>query len=153
MYIFQLHADNLALLYFSHFISSKNYAVQLEKVTSRQFRDKGRQHSESYFQFPNWESPAWEKTKKEFGEGLNPIDKIESKNWFNYKGEGIWHYIHNTINHLLYYFSTQRFIQWRLWDEKRFCNDGNPWHLPGSRTKKSYIHQVKSKGKDLSEKS
>ena len=80
MYVIKLHVDHFVLLYFSHFISSKNYAVQLEKVTSRQFRDKGRQHSESYFQFPNWESPAWEKTKKEFGEGLNPIDKIESKN-------------------------------------------------------------------------
>ena len=80
VYVIQLHDNNLFLLYCSHFISSKNYAVQLEKVTSRQFRDKGRQHSESYFQFPNWESPAWEKTKKEFGEGLSPIDKIESKN-------------------------------------------------------------------------
>ena len=82
--VIQLYVDNVVSLYFSHFISSKNYAVQLEKVTSRQFRDKGRQHSESYFQFPNWESPAWEKTKKEFGEGLNPIDKIESKNCLNY---------------------------------------------------------------------
>ena len=84
MVVIQLYVDNVVSLYFSHFISSKNYAVQLEKVTSRQFRDKGRQHSESYFQFPNWESPAWEKTKKEFGEGLNPIDKIESKNRRNH---------------------------------------------------------------------
>ena len=98
VYVVQLHVDNLLLLYFSHFISSKNYAVQLEKVTSRQFRDKGRQHSESYFQFPNWESPAWEKTKKEFGEGLNPIDKIESKNRLNYN----WRRLHDMALYMAY---------------------------------------------------
>ena len=64
---------------FSELRTTKNYAVQLEKYTARQFRHKGREHPESYFHFPQWETAAWDNYKKDIGEGYSPIDKIEGK--------------------------------------------------------------------------
>ena len=86
-------------LSFSHFVSSKNYAVQLEKMTSSDFRDKGEPDNEKskkslkavdkpeevihkspgYFKFPKWEYQKWNQVKKDFGEGHTPIDKIEGE--------------------------------------------------------------------------
>ena len=75
---------------FSHLIGSKNYAVQLEKMTTRQFQEKGQtpkntmlvaddlSENPGYFQFPAWQSRKWDQFKKDFGEGPSPIDKIES---------------------------------------------------------------------------
>ena len=75
---------------FSHLIGSKNYAVQLEKMTTRQFQEKGQtpkntmlvaddlSENPGYFQFPAWQSSKWDQFKKDFGEGPSPIDKIES---------------------------------------------------------------------------
>ena len=51
----------------------------MEKLTASQFQDKGKGHSESYFQFPNWELKEWTKPKQDFGEGSSPIDKILGK--------------------------------------------------------------------------
>ena len=64
---------------FSELRTTKNYAVQLEKYTARQFRDKGREHPESYFHFPQWDTAAWDNYKRDIGEGYSPIDKIEGK--------------------------------------------------------------------------
>ena len=75
---------NSFFCYSSNLLGSKSYAVQLEKLTSRQFRDKGGQDSQSYFYFPLWQNAKWSKFKQEFGEGPSPIDKIESMNKLDY---------------------------------------------------------------------
>ena len=67
--------------YYTGFLNTEsNYATSIYRMESNLFKGLGSEDKESYFNFPNWgNSGQWDKTRRNFGIGQEPIDNVKSK--------------------------------------------------------------------------